>query len=62
VRARPRPSGLQEIVPKQIDAGIDIGNDGEQQREGFFLHVRHRMTGFGGGLEVRGQRPSLRGE
>ena len=41
-------AALQEIVPKQIEAGIDIGNNGEQQREGFFLHVRHHMTGFGG--------------
>jgi 5-methyltetrahydropteroyltriglutamate--homocysteine methyltransferase len=41
-------AALQEIVPKQIEAGIDIGNNGEQQREGFFLHLRHRMTGFGG--------------
>jgi 5-methyltetrahydropteroyltriglutamate--homocysteine methyltransferase len=41
-------AALQAIVPKQIEAGIDIGNNGEQQREGFFLHVRHRMTGFGG--------------
>ncbi len=41
-------AALQEVVPKQIEAGIDIGNNGEQQREGFFLHVRHRMTGFGG--------------
>jgi 5-methyltetrahydropteroyltriglutamate--homocysteine methyltransferase len=41
-------AALQDIVPKQIAAGIDIGNNGEQQREGFFLHVRHRMTGFGG--------------
>jgi 5-methyltetrahydropteroyltriglutamate--homocysteine methyltransferase len=41
-------AALQEIVPKQIESGIDIGNNGEQQREGFFLHVRHRMTGFGG--------------
>jgi 5-methyltetrahydropteroyltriglutamate--homocysteine methyltransferase len=41
-------AALQGIVPKQIAAGIDIGNNGEQQREGFFLHVRHRMTGFGG--------------
>src|SRR5277367_5013065 len=41
-------AALQEIVPKQIEAGLDIGNNGEQQREGFFLHVRHRMTGFGG--------------
>jgi 5-methyltetrahydropteroyltriglutamate--homocysteine methyltransferase len=41
-------TALQGIVPKQIEAGIDIGNNGEQQREGFFLYVRHRMTGFGG--------------
>ena len=36
------------IVDKQIAAGVDIGNNGEQQREAFFLYVRHRMTGFGG--------------
>jgi 5-methyltetrahydropteroyltriglutamate--homocysteine methyltransferase len=41
-------AALRGIVPKQIAAGIDIGNNGEQQRESFFLHVRHRMTGFGG--------------
>jgi 5-methyltetrahydropteroyltriglutamate--homocysteine methyltransferase len=41
-------AALQWVVPKQIAAGIDVGNNGEQQREGFFLHVRHRMTGFGG--------------
>jgi 5-methyltetrahydropteroyltriglutamate--homocysteine methyltransferase len=41
-------AALHGIVPKQIAAGIDIGNNGEQQRESFFLHVRHRMTGFGG--------------
>jgi 5-methyltetrahydropteroyltriglutamate--homocysteine methyltransferase len=41
-------AALQGIIPKQIAAGIDIGNNGEQQRESFFLHVRHRMTGFGG--------------
>jgi len=39
---------LEWIVPKQIAAGIDIGNNGEQQREGFFLYLRHRMSGFGG--------------
>jgi 5-methyltetrahydropteroyltriglutamate--homocysteine methyltransferase len=30
-------AALEWIVPKQIAAGIDIGNNGEQQREGFFL-------------------------
>ena len=41
-------AALRWIIPWQRSAGIDIGNDGEQQREGFFLHVRHRMSGFGG--------------
>src|ERR1700761_7992090 len=39
---------LRWIVNKQAEAGVDIGNNGEQQREGFFLHIRHRMSGFGG--------------
>ena len=41
---------------KQIEAGIDVGNNGEQQREAFFLYVRHRMSGFGGGW-TRGRAP-----
>ena len=48
-RTRPaRPAALRRVVDKQIEAGIDIGNNGEQQREAFFLYVRHRMSGFGG--------------
>jgi 5-methyltetrahydropteroyltriglutamate--homocysteine methyltransferase len=43
-------------VERQLDVGIDIGNDGEQQRESFFTHVQHRMTGFGGSS----QRPLMR--
>jgi 5-methyltetrahydropteroyltriglutamate--homocysteine methyltransferase len=39
---------LRQIVPRQIEAGIDVGNNGEQQREGFFLYVQRRMSGFGG--------------
>ena len=39
----------REIVPKQIAAGIDIPNNGEQGREAFFLYVRHRMSGFAPG-------------
>ena len=50
---RPRSTGSarrrsRRIVDKQIEAGVDIGNNGEQQREAFFLYVRHRMSGFGG--------------
>ncbi len=50
------PNELRQVVEEataatiaaQIDAGIDIGNDGEQARESFFTYVQHRMTGFGG--------------
>ncbi|HEV2187951.1 MAG TPA: hypothetical protein VGR70_12130 [Stellaceae bacterium] len=40
-------AALDQIIDKQIAAGVDIGNNGEQQREAFFLYVRRRMTGFG---------------
>jgi len=44
------------VVARQLEAGIDVGNDGEQGRESFFTYVQHRMTGFGGA----GQRPVMR--
>jgi 5-methyltetrahydropteroyltriglutamate--homocysteine methyltransferase len=46
-------AAVQDIVAKQIAAGVDVGNNGEQQREAFFLYVRHRMSGFGGGWARR---------
>jgi 5-methyltetrahydropteroyltriglutamate--homocysteine methyltransferase len=39
---------VQEVVGRQAAAGIDIGNDGEQQRVGFQTYVPQRMSGFGG--------------
>ena len=42
-------AAVREVVAKQIAAGVDVPNNGEQQREAFFLYVRHRMSGFGGG-------------
>ena len=39
---------MRAAVKRQVEIGIDVGNNGEQQREGFFLYVRHRVTGFGG--------------
>jgi 5-methyltetrahydropteroyltriglutamate--homocysteine methyltransferase len=42
-------AATHEVVRKQIAAHVDVGNNGEQQREAFFLYVRHRMSGFGGG-------------
>jgi 5-methyltetrahydropteroyltriglutamate--homocysteine methyltransferase len=37
-----------EIVKKQLDAGVDVVNDGEQGKVGYSTYVRHRLTGFGG--------------
>ena len=39
---------VRHVVDKQVEAGIDIGNDGEQQRVGFQTYVPQRMSGFGG--------------
>ena len=39
---------VRHVVEKQMSAGIDIGNDGEQQRVGFQTYVPQRMTGFAG--------------
>jgi 5-methyltetrahydropteroyltriglutamate--homocysteine methyltransferase len=45
---------LRAIVPKQAEAGVDVGNNGEQQRDSFFLYLKERLTGLGGTW----QRPS----
>jgi 5-methyltetrahydropteroyltriglutamate--homocysteine methyltransferase len=39
---------VAEVVTKQIECGIDIGNDGEQQRVGFQTYMAQRMTGYSG--------------
>ena len=45
---------MRAIVPKQAEAGVDVGNNGEQQRDSFFLYLKERLTGLGGTW----QRPS----
>jgi 5-methyltetrahydropteroyltriglutamate--homocysteine methyltransferase len=41
-------AAVQHVVQKQLQVGIDIGNDGEQPRVGFSTYVARRMQGFGG--------------
>src|SRR5262249_34859001 len=41
-------SAVRHVVERQKKAGIDIGNDGEQQRVGFQTYVPQRMSGFAG--------------
>jgi 5-methyltetrahydropteroyltriglutamate--homocysteine methyltransferase len=46
--ARMARAATVAAVARQLDAGIDVGNDGEQARGSFFTHVAERMSGFGG--------------
>ena len=42
-------------LAKQIASGLDIVNEGEQQRESFVLYLRHRLAGLGGSGERKMQ-------
>jgi 5-methyltetrahydropteroyltriglutamate--homocysteine methyltransferase len=39
---------VSRCVDKQAEVGIDIGNNGEQQRDSFFLYLTERLSGLGG--------------
>ena len=45
---RETEAAVREVVARQLEAGIDVGNDGEQPRAGFSTYVARRMRGFGG--------------
>jgi 5-methyltetrahydropteroyltriglutamate--homocysteine methyltransferase len=42
---------VRTVVRKQRDVGIDVGNNGEQQRDSFFLYLKTRLSGLGGSWE-----------
>ena len=39
---------MRHVIERQIEAGVDVGNNGEQPRIGFQTYVTQRMRGFGG--------------
>ena len=41
-------TAVATAIDKQLEAGVDIGNNGEQPRVGFSTYVADRMQGFGG--------------
>jgi len=43
---------VADIVRQQVEAGVDVVNDGEQGKVGYSTYVRHRLTGFGGQAAV----------
>src|ERR1700758_256388 len=42
---------VRAVVRKQQAVGIDVGNNGEQQRDSFFLYLKARLSGLGGSWE-----------
>jgi 5-methyltetrahydropteroyltriglutamate--homocysteine methyltransferase len=40
-------AALHAVVPQQIACGLDVINNGEQQRESFVLYLRYRLSGLG---------------
>ena len=44
------------VVSAQLDAGVDVINNGEQSRISFSTYVTQRMAGFGGSWTRRGHR------
>jgi len=42
---------VRAVVRKQQAVGIDVGNNGEQQRDSFFLYLKQRLSGLGGSWE-----------
>jgi len=48
ILARESEAAVRHVVARQLEAGVDVGNDGEQPRVGFSTYPAKRMRGFGG--------------
>lgn len=46
--ARQVEAATAHVIAKQVEAGVDIGNDGEQSRVAFQTYVPRCLCGFGG--------------
>jgi 5-methyltetrahydropteroyltriglutamate--homocysteine methyltransferase len=46
--SRAAADATRQAVARQLECGIDVGNDGEQPRESFVTYVRYRLSGFSG--------------
>jgi 5-methyltetrahydropteroyltriglutamate--homocysteine methyltransferase len=46
--AREVETATAHVISKQVEAGVDVGNDGEQSRVGFQTYVPRCLCGFGG--------------
>jgi 5-methyltetrahydropteroyltriglutamate--homocysteine methyltransferase len=46
-------AAMKDIITRQVEAGVDIGNNGEQQRDSFLFYIRDRLSGLGGSWQRR---------
>jgi 5-methyltetrahydropteroyltriglutamate--homocysteine methyltransferase len=45
-------AAVLDVVARQVAAGIDVVNDGEQSKVGYSTYVPERVSGFGGSSEM----------
>ncbi len=54
---------VDDVVARQVAAGIDVVSDGEMGKIAYTFYVRHRLTGIGAGDPSRGRdRPEMVGQ
>jgi len=41
-------AAVAEVVRKQVDAGVDVVNDGEMSKPSYATYIKDRLNGFGG--------------
>jgi 5-methyltetrahydropteroyltriglutamate--homocysteine methyltransferase len=41
-------SAVEEVVRRQVDAGVDVVNDGEMSKPSYATYIKDRLSGFGG--------------
>jgi len=51
--AREAEAAVRHVVARQLECGIDVGNDGEPPRVGFSTYPARRMRGFDGASKRR---------
>src|SRR5881394_1899509 len=39
---------VSEVVSKQVEAGVDLVNDGEMSKPSYATYIKDRLDGFGG--------------
>lgn len=41
-------AAVAEVVTRQVEAGVDLVNDGEMSKPSYATYIKHRLNGFGG--------------